>query len=303
MNKKLLATLALSVMTSGCGITTQAPSEICQPLTFQCHAGLKKHYLKEKVGLNTVEALMYISEGQNEKAITLLSSIETSDAYEQATIQRLLAAAYLQEEQFSQALNSIQQSLSSAKINANEFRDSSLLELEILFRLGDYNDIRVKAAQYLAYTEQRQDSKLFSLLSLVAEQQQSDDLLKEIYNGYSDLSPDEAFTSYLQKSPSKKFVASTSSGQKPRVKVRMEPKYPLNAIKKRIDKGQVTYTFDLNSEGKPTNIKVVESNPKKIFDKSGIEALENWRYFVSLDGNNEVVGGKGIEVTLEWLLL
>ena len=66
---------------------------------------------------------------------------------------------------------------------------------------------------------------------------------------------------------------------------------------------KVTYTFDLNSEGKPTNIKVVESNPKKIFDKSGIEALENWRYFVSLDGNNEVVGGKGIEVTLEWLLL
>jgi TonB family protein len=55
------------------------------------------------------------------------------------------------------------------------------------------------------------------------------------------------------------------------------PKYPVKAIKKRIE-GYVKLEFDISERGEPININVIESSPAKVFDQAAINSFKNWRY-------------------------
>ncbi len=67
--------------------------------------------------------------------------------------------------------------------------------------------------------------------------------------------------------------------------VRVNPKYPMDAARKGIE-GWVVLGFDISAIGEVVNIKIIDSVPKRVFDKAAKQALRKWKYRAkSLDGN------------------
>jgi protein TonB len=66
--------------------------------------------------------------------------------------------------------------------------------------------------------------------------------------------------------------------------VRVNPKYPIVALREGTE-GWVKLAFDINKVGKVVNISVIDSQPKRIFDKAARQALRKWKYQAkSVDG-------------------
>jgi protein TonB len=66
--------------------------------------------------------------------------------------------------------------------------------------------------------------------------------------------------------------------------VRVNPKYPMNAMRKGTE-GWVKLAFDIDKVGKVVNVSIVDSQPKRIFDKAAKLALRKWKYQAkSVDG-------------------
>lgn len=66
--------------------------------------------------------------------------------------------------------------------------------------------------------------------------------------------------------------------------VRVNPKYPLDALRKGVQ-GWVKLAFDISEVGEVINVKVLDSEPKRIFDKAAKQALRKWKYRAkSIDG-------------------
>jgi len=69
---------------------------------------------------------------------------------------------------------------------------------------------------------------------------------------------------------------------------RVNPKYPIDAARNGTE-GWVILAFDINAIGAVTNIKIVDSQPKRIFDKAARQALRKWKYRAkSVDGKQLV---------------
>ena len=82
--------------------------------------------------------------------------------------------------------------------------------------------------------------------------------------------------------------------------VRIEPRFPSTAARKGIE-GWVKLSFSVNKLGGVEDVTVVESKPRRIFDKEAKRAVKKWKY------KPKVVDGvalirKGIEVHLEFKL-
>ena len=60
-------------------------------------------------------------------------------------------------------------------------------------------------------------------------------------------------------------------------KVRIEPRYPNDAAIKEIE-GYVTLKFDITPDGRTTNIAIVESKPRGVFEKASKRAVRKWKY-------------------------
>ncbi len=58
---------------------------------------------------------------------------------------------------------------------------------------------------------------------------------------------------------------------------RQEPYYPHSALMFCLS-GQVKARFTIDAQGKPKDIRIVESEPEAIFDQSAAEAIEQWRF-------------------------
>ncbi len=69
--------------------------------------------------------------------------------------------------------------------------------------------------------------------------------------------------------------------------VRVEPIYPRRAAEQMIE-GWVTLKFDITTTGATTNVKVVDAEPKRIFDRAAARAVSKWKY------KPKVVDGKAI---------
>lgn len=66
--------------------------------------------------------------------------------------------------------------------------------------------------------------------------------------------------------------------------VRVNPKYPIVAARNGTE-GWVMLAFDINAIGEVINIKIIDSQPKRVFDKAAKQALKKWKYRAkSVDG-------------------
>lgn len=54
-------------------------------------------------------------------------------------------------------------------------------------------------------------------------------------------------------------------------------------------KGYVVFTFDIEPNGSPSNIKIVESVPERTFDEEAIKAIKRWKF------KPKTVDGKAIK--------
>jgi protein TonB len=56
------------------------------------------------------------------------------------------------------------------------------------------------------------------------------------------------------------------------------PTYPREAIKANVAKGHVVARLDIDEKGLVTEVRIVESNPPRVFDKEVVRALKEWRF-------------------------
>ena len=68
-----------------------------------------------------------------------------------------------------------------------------------------------------------------------------------------------------------------NSNSDARAIVQIPPQYPMDAAQKGIE-GWVKLSFSINTDGSVTNIEIVNSQPKRIFDRAAKKALKGWRY-------------------------
>jgi protein TonB len=59
--------------------------------------------------------------------------------------------------------------------------------------------------------------------------------------------------------------------------VRVEPMYPRRAREQFIE-GWVLVAFDITPTGKTANVRVVDSDPPRIFDRAAVQAVKKWKY-------------------------
>ncbi|MDQ7049032.1 MAG: energy transducer TonB [Enterobacterales bacterium] len=86
----------------------------------------------------------------------------------------------------------------------------------------------------------------------------------------------------------------------PGPKVRIHPRYPRDAAMNGIE-GFVTLIFDITELGTTQNIRVVNAEPRGIFDREARRALKKWKYSPRVI-NERPVAQPGQQVTLEFHL-
>ncbi|ADN75628.1 TonB family protein [Ferrimonas balearica DSM 9799] len=81
---------------------------------------------------------------------------------------------------------------------------------------------------------------------------------------------------------------------------RVEPAYPQRALRMRAE-GYVLMEFTIDEQGRPRNIRVIESEPVRLFDQAAMKALARWKYQPKqLDG--KAVSQPGQTAKLEFKL-
>ncbi|MGF1683142.1 energy transducer TonB [Photobacterium makurazakiensis] len=68
---------------------------------------------------------------------------------------------------------------------------------------------------------------------------------------------------------------------------RVEPRYPSRAMKQGAE-GYVVMSFTIDTQGRPTDINVIEAQPRRLFEREAMRALKKWKY------QPKVVDGKAI---------
>lgn len=81
---------------------------------------------------------------------------------------------------------------------------------------------------------------------------------------------------------------------------RVEPNYPARALKRNVE-GYVLLRFTIDETGRPTDIEVVDANPRRMFEREAMQALRSWKYQPKLlDGH--AVSQPGQTIKLEFKL-
>jgi protein TonB len=77
--------------------------------------------------------------------------------------------------------------------------------------------------------------------------------------------------------PPAPVAAAPRPGQLPPVVSQVSPRYPPLALRRRIE-GFVELSFTVQTDGRVTDISVVDSQPSTLFNREAINAMERWRF-------------------------
>ncbi len=80
----------------------------------------------------------------------------------------------------------------------------------------------------------------------------------------------------------------------------IEPKYPIKALKEGVE-GYVRFNMNVDSNGQPYDIKVIESMPKAVFEIEATKAITKWNFKPKVS-NGVAVNQNNIEYTMEFKL-
>lgn len=59
--------------------------------------------------------------------------------------------------------------------------------------------------------------------------------------------------------------------------VRVQPNYPASALQRGIE-GFVDIMFDINAAGSTENIRIIRSEPERVFNRAAVKAISKWKY-------------------------
>jgi periplasmic protein TonB len=59
---------------------------------------------------------------------------------------------------------------------------------------------------------------------------------------------------------------------------KVSPEYPRDAIRKGIERGRVVARMDIDEKGNVTDVRIIEANPPRVFDREVIAALRQWKF-------------------------
>jgi len=64
----------------------------------------------------------------------------------------------------------------------------------------------------------------------------------------------------------------------PKVIKKVPPEFPAEAARKSINAGSVRAKLTIGPDGTVLEVEIVESEPKRVFDRASIEALKGWKF-------------------------
>lgn len=83
---------------------------------------------------------------------------------------------------------------------------------------------------------------------------------------------------------------------------RSPPRYPNRALKAGTE-GWVQVRFEISKEGVPTNVEVLDSEPKKVFDDAAVKSVKKWRFSPARNQRTGLpVGSKNISTKVQFRL-
>ena len=88
-------------------------------------------------------------------------------------------------------------------------------------------------------------------------------------------------------------VAQAAPSSAARPVSRVDPEFPREAIQAGVDKGTVKARMTLDASGKVTHVEIVEAVPRRLFDRSVVKALSDWKF-------NEGAAGRTVETDIEF---
>ena len=65
---------------------------------------------------------------------------------------------------------------------------------------------------------------------------------------------------------------------------KVDPEFPREAQLASVDKGRVKARLTIDASGDVTRVDIVESNPRRVFDRAVTRSLSQWRYDKGADG-------------------
>lgn len=82
--------------------------------------------------------------------------------------------------------------------------------------------------------------------------------------------------------------------------VRIQPQYPIGARMKGIE-GWVILKFNITERGTTSHVKVLQSQPPRVFDQAAVGAVLKWKYRPKIENGKPVVQ-RGVKINLEFNL-
>jgi protein TonB len=76
------------------------------------------------------------------------------------------------------------------------------------------------------------------------------------------------------------FIAAAHAST-PKLIKRVPPEFPREAVQASVDSGVVRAKMAIDADGKVTEVTIVESQPRRVFDRAVQRALMDWRFEAS----------------------
>ena len=68
---------------------------------------------------------------------------------------------------------------------------------------------------------------------------------------------------------------------------KIQPEFPKEAVQAGIDKGHVKARMTLDATGEVSRVEIIEANPRRVFDRTVMRTLAQWKYNAG-DANRNV---------------